>query len=66
MRLDVLCIRSNLFLPEVFRYQPENLGDIGQHFYTIYQDVSNFPEVIPMILNVSYADADGSYLTIKL
>ena len=38
MRLDILFIRSKLFLSEKFRYQTEFLGDLGKHFCTLDQD----------------------------
>ena len=37
--LYILCIRSNLFLPEVFRYQPHNLGTLDYHLFIFAQEV---------------------------
>ena len=38
-------------IPEVFSYQPQILGDIDQHFCSLDQDISNWPEVVPIRLN---------------
>ena len=51
MRLNILCIQSNLILIEVFRYQNQVLGDIRQYFCTFSQHISNCPKVLPMSLN---------------
>ena len=44
------------------RSHSQNLGCLGKHFCTLAQDISNWPEVVPMSLNYLQADADESYL----
>ena len=60
------CIRSNLFLIEVFISQPPILVDIGRHLFTLSLNASNWTEVVPIIPNALYYDGDGSYLPNKL
>ena len=64
MSLYILCIGSNLFLLDVFKFQPQILGDIGQTFCSLSQVVSNWSEVVPLIIIPSrLMQMDIVYLT---
>ena len=65
MILDVFFIKSKMF-PEVFRYQPYIMDDIGQRFYTFAQYDSNWMEKIPMSLDESQAATDEYYFSNQL